>query len=79
MSLVDIFVNVLYGLYGKDRLQINVAAIAEKEIWRVWDDPAIVDLFASDSVLPAIIFPPVGSIRILSNGGGLVELLWEAL
>jgi hypothetical protein len=44
VALVDVLVNVLYGLDGCDTLDIDVAAVLPEQIWIVGNYPAIINL-----------------------------------
>src|SRR5882762_7972564 len=79
MALVDILVDVLDGTDGGYALHIDVAAVLPQQVGAVADHPAIVHLFAIDSVgLGCVPAAHVG-IGIFSDSGGVPEWLGEAL
>src|SRR5882762_4728141 len=79
MALVDILVDVLDGTDGGYALHIDVAAVLPQQVGAVADHPAIVHLFAIDSVgLGCVPAAHVG-IGIFSDSGGVPEWLGEPL
>jgi hypothetical protein len=79
MALVHILVDVLNSLDRGNRLNVNMAAILPDEIFRVADNPLIVNLLSSDLISQVSIRAPGACIRVFCDGGLCSKRLRKAL
>jgi hypothetical protein len=79
MALVHILVDVLDGLDRCNGLHIDVAPVLPDQILGVTHHPSIVHLLPANLNSPASVVTPGASIRVLSDGSLLPELLGKAL
>jgi hypothetical protein len=75
MALVHILVDVLDGLDRCNGLHIDVAPILPDQVPGVTHNPSIVHLLPANLNSPASVAMPGASIRVLSDGSLLLELL----
>src|ERR1700733_3140291 len=79
MAFVDVLVDVLDTFDRGSALHIDVALILPDQIWTIRNDPTVIQLMIIHCNSPAIVRPAIAGIRILRQGGGLMEGFGEIL
>src|ERR1700690_3693442 len=76
VALVDILVNILYGLDRRTNLDIDAAVILGREIWAIRDNITIVkDVSTVGGVGATIVWPGIFWVTIFSKAGFLTKVL----
>ena len=76
MSLVNVLVQVFPCLYGTTYLHVYVTFVFCKEIWIVWDNPAVIKYMIPCPYCSAIVAAAVDRVGIIYNWCFLCKFLW---